>query len=245
MRGSATGRVIVVAIALALLGAATADAATLVIASKNGGRFRSVALAADSTNVPLSWPGGASAASPVDGTVVTWSTGTGTGVYRLRIVRQVMPGIFQGVGSSDPASAGAPVQGFPPPFINPTVSIPIQAGDLIGLEARAGDRVLMTDSPGTSSVSFAPPLADGASSAPTGSSGSAAMVTASVRYCEVPSVRGKTLKKAKKLLVAADCKPGKVRRAKSTSGGKLKVRRQKPAPGAQVSDTAPIRLTLG
>jgi beta-lactam-binding protein with PASTA domain len=54
------------------------------------------------------------------------------------------------------------------------------------------------------------------------------------------------VKRARKVLAAADCAVGKIKKAKGAPRPKKeRVRSQNPGPGARVSDTAPIRLIIG
>ena len=68
------------------------------------------------------------------------------------------------------------------------------------------------------------------------------VVPAAVVKCVVPKLKGKTLKKAKKLLVKAHCKLGKVTRSKTQ--GK-KVIRQKPGPGKILPAGSKVAIKLG
>jgi hypothetical protein len=62
--------------------------------------------------------------------------------------------------------------------------------------------------------------------------------------CRVPGLRGKTLAKARKALVAAHCKAGKISR-KHTSGKPGRILAQKPKPGKDLPAGSAVALTVG
>jgi hypothetical protein len=62
--------------------------------------------------------------------------------------------------------------------------------------------------------------------------------------CVVPKLKGKTVKKAKRALEAADCALGKVKKPKR-SKGKLVVRKSKPKAGAELPAGSKVKLKLG
>lgn len=99
---------------------------------------------------------GGLAASPVDGAVIGWGMAhAGGGPFRLRVVRRVGDG-FLNAGTSAPVlGSGAPVQTFP-------ASLPIRAGDLIGLDnSNESDTIGLMDSPRSEFTVWAPPRPDG------------------------------------------------------------------------------------
>ena len=61
--------------------------------------------------------------------------------------------------------------------------------------------------------------------------------------CVVPKLKGKTLKKAKRLLFRSHCRLGKVSQSKKTS--KPKVVRQKPRPGKTLPAESKVAIKLG
>jgi hypothetical protein len=63
--------------------------------------------------------------------------------------------------------------------------------------------------------------------------------------CHVPKLRGKTLKQAKPLLLAAHCKLGKVTKRKGVKATRGKVVAETPSPGAPAPNGWPVRITLG
>jgi len=65
-----------------------------------------------------------------------------------------------------------------------------------------------------------------------------------LKNCLVPKLKGKTLKKAKRLLKARDCTTGKITHAASKRVRKGRVITQKPGPGRQLAHGAKIRLLV-
>lgn len=63
--------------------------------------------------------------------------------------------------------------------------------------------------------------------------------------CKVPKVTGQKLKKAKKRLRGAHCKPGKVKLTGGASRAKGRVVKQRPKPGKVRAPGAEVKLTLG
>jgi hypothetical protein len=132
-------------------------------------------------------------------------------------------------------------------------SLPIQAGDLIGIQTTSGNgldsvgaatpvvgaRAIAWALPALSSTAPDPadPLVDDLEMA----------VRATIRFCAVPDLKGKKLTKAIAALAAADCKLGAVKQPKGKrkrKKAKFVVRQSSPA-GTSISDTAPIELKMG
>jgi IPT/TIG domain len=108
---------------------------------------------------------GAQVVSPIDGTIVRWRVlSTEGGPFKLRVLRRVAGMTFTGVGTSGPEmSAGAALQTF-------ATSLPIQAGDAIGLDNSSGsDKIGRKVIPGAQYSYWEPPLPSGATAATTGS----------------------------------------------------------------------------
>jgi Ca2+-binding RTX toxin-like protein len=102
-------------------------------------------------------PGGLT--SPVNGTVTSWRflSGSNGNTVNLRVLRPVSGVTFTGAGTSAPATS---VGGLNGPF---ATSLPIRAGDHIGLNASTG-AIIMSDAVGGTQVHWSmPQLADGAS----------------------------------------------------------------------------------
>jgi hypothetical protein len=246
MRGRA-GLTATVATAAALTFAGTAGAATATVGSPLSANFIATGMGAmgDVTWAQTALPG-ASTASPTDGTIVSWQNRTLGGPFRLVVIRPV-GSQFTNAGSSDlykPANFAAS------PVI-PT-SLPVKAGDLIGIETTTGngfDATGIATTPGASAVAWTfPHLQPGPPRTPDPLvANSELALRATVRYCAVPSLRGKKLAAARAALAAADCTFGKAKKPKKKSLRKKAkfVKSLSVAPGTSISDTAPIDLRLG
>jgi hypothetical protein len=230
------------AAAMALVGAGSAGGATVTVGSAfppptgnpASGVARTWAIA------PSSPSGGT--ASPVAGTVVSWRfRGSLSGSYTPRILRPAGGGAYRAVASG-PAQTGAGSATPAGPF---ALSLPVAAGELFAVDVPAGVSLSYTDVPGATSIGWQPPLLDGgAAFAPTDSDeGEERHVAATIRYCLVPKLRGKSPKAARKALVAADCRVGKVKKTKKERKRK-KVLSQSVAPGTSISDTAPVGFRI-
>lgn len=107
---------------------------------------------------------GANVTSPVSGTIVRWRIAAGStgGPFELRVIRPAGGGLYTGFGTSAPAQpTGSVDQTF-------TINMPIQAGDLIGINAPNGAGVPRFTPPGSTLSNWNPPLGDGNSAlAPT------------------------------------------------------------------------------
>jgi hypothetical protein len=141
---------------------ATAQAVPVIVGSPltqtfSPSQFNVVATVA---NVALPEPG-ARIVSPVSGAVVAWHlTGAEGGPFKLRVLRPVpgAPGVYLGAGSGAPAlPTNTGLQTF-------ATAIPIQAGDLIGLDnANKTDRIgTISSLEGSGFIGWIPPLPDGA-----------------------------------------------------------------------------------
>lgn len=107
---------------------------------------------------------GANLVSPVSGTIVRWRMQDAEGgPFYLRALRPNGSGAYTAVGTSNPATpSGAGVQTF-------TANLPIQAGDLIGVDpTNAADKIGIAEVPGASYGFIFPPPFDAATVAPSG-----------------------------------------------------------------------------
>jgi IPT/TIG domain/PASTA domain len=157
--------VILLAVGLSLLGASAAQAARIVVGSPLVGDFNKGVIFKEQgtvANTALSDPT-ANVTSPVPGVVVRWRmTGFSfTGPYKLRILRPLGDGKYMGAGTSSPETrVGSGTETF-------TTNLPIQAGDLVGLEgSSASDGFPVTENAGSSFSIWRPPLEDGLAAAP-------------------------------------------------------------------------------
>lgn len=108
---------------------------------------------------------GANLASPVTGAIVRWRMQDAAGgPFTLRVLRPNGSGGYMAAGTSNPVTpaAGGGLQTF-------TANLPVQAGDLIGVDpTSASDKIGVTTVAGASYGFIFPPPFDGATVAPSG-----------------------------------------------------------------------------
>lgn len=143
---------------LALVAAAPAQGATITVGSVRTDVSASTNLGSSSslTVANLLVGSGGSAVSPVDGTIVRWHvTGAVGGPFYLRVLRPSGGGMIGAGRSAGAVPVGLGTQTFP-------VSLPIQSGDLIGLDTTSkDDQVGAILSPGSRIAVWVPPLSEG------------------------------------------------------------------------------------
>jgi hypothetical protein len=140
--------------------------------------------------------------SPVTGTVTSWriASGSSGNPVSLRVLRPAGTLTFTGVGTSAP---GTTVGGIAGPF--PT-SLPINAGDSIGVDSPNAALILGMNGAATSIYWTIPPLAEGAARLGTASPGREVMVQATVEpsnQLAIQRVRKNKRKGLAKLVVIA------------------------------------------
>jgi hypothetical protein len=98
----------------------------------------------------------------VSGTIVRWrlAGNHNDGPFNLRVLRPDAAGMFTGAGTSEQVTPLAGAQTF-------TTSLPIQAGDVIGLNGITGSQIGVASVAGSHLINWNPALADGDTSAPT------------------------------------------------------------------------------
>jgi hypothetical protein len=110
---------------------------------------------------------GANLTSPVSGAIVRWRMQDPTGgPFSLRVLRPNGSGGYMAAGTSNPVTpSGTGLQTF-------TANLPVQAGDLIGVDpTNATDKIGVADVSGASYGFIFPPPFDGATVAPSGTEG--------------------------------------------------------------------------
>jgi hypothetical protein len=230
---------LVAAVAVGLLGG-TAQANTVTVGSSltaSGFMPQPFSVPATVTNYVL--PAPATAASPVDGTVVSWRFIGSGGPLTPRVLRSVSGTTMTGDGKGTPRDATAPdvISG---PF---SVSIPIKAGEYFGVDGEAPSKLDTAPTPGSTSLYFDPALGEADSgSAPLGTNMSEDALSAVVRFCLVPKMKGLSGKAARRALHAADCQVGRI--AKGKRKPVKKVLKQGVRAGTSISDTQPVDLTI-
>jgi hypothetical protein len=207
--------------------------------------------------------GESSTASPVAGTIVRWRLdgATETEGFVLNVVRRNSGGTFTVTASSGPVTPqGAEIETF-------TTNLPIAAGEFIELNFPEGGAIALLETPSTEAF-FRPGLAPGETREPEDEEeipstngynadveyGQAPVVPAPVvippppapvAHCVVPKLKGKKLKAAKKMLRAADCRVGKVKKLQGASAKTGKVVKQKPKPGKVLAPGSRVSVKLG
>jgi hypothetical protein len=153
------------AAALVFLGAADARASTVTVGSPLTGTFFSTATCGNAggctrANTALG-DVGANVTSPVSGAVVRWRiAGNYGGTFKLRVLHPASSGQFTGAGTSAPMTAtGTTTLTIP-------TSLPIQAGDLIGVDYGSGHHLSDASVPGSAFSEWAPALPDGSTLGP-------------------------------------------------------------------------------
>jgi IPT/TIG domain-containing protein/PASTA domain-containing protein len=148
--------------AVILMGAATAQAAPITVGSPLTGTFTPATYGGVGTIANVSVPeAGAHVTSPVSGAVIAWNVVDASGgPFAIRVLRPA-GGSYLGVSSSAPAfPTGAGMQTF-------ATALPIQAGDIVGLDNGAKtDKIGVVVVPGAAFAIWVPPLANGSSRSP-------------------------------------------------------------------------------
>jgi IPT/TIG domain/PASTA domain len=160
------GFIAVVASIGALLVAATAQASTITVGSvlppgSTATEFKSVETFFN-TALPEK---GANLTSPVSGAIVRWRMqDPAGGPFYLRVLRPNGSGGYMAAGTSNPVTpSGSGLQTF-------TANLPVQAGDLIGVDpTNISDKIGVAEVAGASFGFIFPPPFDGATVAPSGS----------------------------------------------------------------------------
>jgi hypothetical protein len=207
---------------------------------------------------------GAQLAAPSAGTIVRWRIDDSKGTFRLLVLRPDGSGNFAAVAMSPAQTpAGTGIETF-------SADIPVQAGDLIGLdneESSAEIGYTLSGVTGSQFTYFFPQMVVGSNSSTSTTvtpseneelafnadveSGAAAPAplpaptpTPPVLTCKVPNLHGKGLKAAKKKLKAADCKLGKVTKKKGATAKTGKVGKQSPKAGKILAPGSKVKVTL-
>ena len=185
-----------VAAGLAMWPASAAEGATVSVGSPlsafNGQHGVSGANGT-AANVLLAEPG-AHASSPVNGTITTWHVRTITsGQIALRVLRPDGGSQYTGVGRAAQSVASPGPHTF-------AANLPIQSGDLIGIDISDGAAVAAENANGSTYLSWFPALLDGSPRASDSSFGGEVLLSADVQYPDpaTPATGKKKCKKKKK-----------------------------------------------
>jgi hypothetical protein len=168
-----------------LVSASSAQGSTVTFGSPLTATFAGASFTANGvlTNLALGEPG-ATAASPVTGAVVRWRIlGATGGPFKLRILRPSAGGTYTLVGTSTPGIPnGLGIQTF-------SSSVPIQAGDLIGVEnSNVGDEMGFGEVPGSLAAAIGPPPAEGTAAVPNTAGGAGQEVPLNADVQPLPAV---------------------------------------------------------
>jgi hypothetical protein len=217
-----------------------ARASTVTVGSPLTATFAQTPFAADTTVTNFVLPTPANATSPSDGTVISWRfIGTG-GNFIPRVIHPTAGTSHTGSGT------GAGMPGAAPPAISgpfPT-SLPIKQGDRFGVDVPNGGSLGTAATAGATYLTWAPPLVNGAAGrAPTSSVAEEAAVSATVRFCKVPNLKGLSGQAARQQLVAADCTIGTISKSRKQLPTK-QVLKQSVKANSSIADTAPVGFTI-
>jgi hypothetical protein len=201
--------------------------------------------AADATALPL--------ASPVNGLVTAWSVRTTLmgDTYRLRVLRAAGGLNLTFAGSS---AVSPPVPNSADAIRDYAAAVPIQQGDLVGLQSVSGTGVpLHTGGPATASDNIAyrsTDAADGTTQPFSTTNGDIkeVLLRATVSFCRVPAVARLKRAAAEAALSAAGCgvkvTTKKLKRTKKGKKRRGKVLTQAPAAGSTVAPGAPVEIKV-
>jgi hypothetical protein len=226
-------------IATLLLGG-TAKADTVTVGSLLNAAFAQTPNGQNATlaNFILSAP--ANGTSPTDGTVISWRfVGVG-GTFAPRVLTPTGGTAHAGSGTGTPVMPSA----LPPAISGPyTTSLAIKRGNLFGVDVTSGSTIGTAPTPGATYLQWAPPLPNGSGQGPSASIASELAISATVRYCRVPRLKGMTGKGARQALRSADCTIGRVTKPRKRRNTK-RVISQAVQANRSIADTAPVGFTV-
>jgi PASTA domain-containing protein len=226
--------------AATLVPAAQAGANTLIVGSQFQGTIDpSVLDGGAGTVANTSLPAPLLAASPTDGTVISWRFSGEEVQWTPQVVHPLGGGLYN-EGAAGPPQAGNGVPNISGPF---PLTLPIKKGDHFGIAGGNFDVLGVLHSPSAVYVYFMPKLQPGAGQSPFSATGLEEGVSATVRYCLVPNLRGKKPKAARQELRAADCTVGTKKKSKKRKKKKKVLGQSVPA-GTSISDTQPVNFKV-
>jgi hypothetical protein len=227
--------VVGIAVDLSLLGASAAQAANVTLGSPLTNALPSRPIAISATVQQTALPN-ATLVAPFNGQIRSWKVINASGGWTLQVLHPSGGG-FVSTGSTHGETFG-------PGILTLTATLPIEAGDSVGLASDSASSTLGNSdaTPGAAVDFYVPPLTDNTAprTASTSRSRELGFNATVVSNCVVPKVKGRTVKKAARKLLAAGCTKGKVKK----KGGQ-RVTKQKPPAGTEVPPGTPVKLTLG
>jgi hypothetical protein len=160
---------------------------------------------------------GAYTSSPVNGTITQWHVTTITpGEFALRVLRPAAGGEYTGAGSAPQTVTGTGAHTFP-------ANLPIQSGDLIGLDIPDGGAVAAENGNGSTYLRWVPALAEGSTGPVDSDFGGEILLSADVQYPDpAPGTPPKKKCKKKKRHTAAATKTAAGSTAQSAKKKKCK-----------------------
>jgi hypothetical protein len=228
-------------VAATVLIAGTAQAATVTVGSSLSATFAQTAFPAPTTVANFILPAPANATSPTDGTVISWRFVGAGGQFTPRVLRST------GGTSHTGAATGTPVMptGVPPVISGPfTTSLPIKKGELFGINIPAAGTLGTAATAGATYLEWTPPLGDGGAGVPpTTSIASEAAVSATVRFCKVPRLKGLAAKAARQALLSANCTIGTVTKSAKRRPTKQVISQSVKA-DSSIADTTPVDFVV-
>lgn len=221
--------------------ASPAQAATVTIGSPLTATFTQTLFPAPTTVSNYILPAPANAASPTDGTVISWRfVGAGT-QFTPRILRSTSGTSHTGAGTGQGQAPAAPPPAISGPF---NTSLPIKRGEYFGVNTPAGGTLGTAANPSATHLRWTPPLADGAAGTPpTTSITSEAAISAVVRFCKVPALKGMTAKAARAALRSAECTIGTVTKSRKRLPTKQVISQSEKA-NSSIADSAPVSFVV-
>lgn len=148
------------ALAISIGTAGAASPTTVTLGSTTGSPTQNIC-GSPCTYVPFNNVEAPALQVPADGTVRSFSVNSGSAgnVVELRVLRPAAGGKFRGAGTSPMETLSGGVSTF-------TVNLPVQAGDVLGLDNGSSAIVFDTTSSTPITAYYDPSLADGATAAP-------------------------------------------------------------------------------
>jgi len=223
----------------ALLHAGPSSAATVTLGNANDGSYFDDVFGSDIMLVNVELPDATVPSSPVNGTVISWMVNDPQGKFSIAVLHKEADGDYTNRHTSDTAKLNSLGAVSPP---QPS-QLGIRKGDFVAINVSANAHIGV--GAGGMDTSISPPIPSGQTATPNPYNPYHAGYSAVVRYCVVPDVTGRRIRRAKKMLRGADCTVGEITRPRHHRRKAKFVKSQSIAPALSVSDRTPIDLALG
>lgn len=231
--------VLLAGIATLLLGG-SAKADTVTVGSQLTAPFAQTPNPDNATLGNFVLPSPANATSPTDGTVISWRFVGAGGSFAPRVLRPTSGTTHSGSGSGTAVMPSATPPATSGPF---TTSLPLKRGDRFGVDVTSGSTIGTAPTAGATYLQWVPPVPNGTAQAPTASLASEVAISATVRFCKVPRLKGMTGKAARQALTSADCTIGNVTKSRKKRPTK-QVLSQTVKANRSIADTEPVGFTV-